>query len=447
MTETFVPGEATSQTPIQNTALQKPRERIEGIFPTFFLSGFECSTFLWQDKGRRDLALETQHSIHFGEDYQLLRNLGIAVAREGIPWPLVDIKGEYNFSRLDPMIAALNACQILPIWDLCHYGYPDDLDPLADTDRFVKRFARYCQAAAEYVVPRMRPGRAFFTPINEISFFSEMGGGWGWVAPFKKDPESRDQLRRVLCRAAIAGVKAIRDVYLDARMVHVDPLVQVVAPTDRPDLQDEAHHETYVDTFVAWDIIAGRIHPELGGSPEILDIVGANSYAFGQMEYREAGPHEALAIDAQGIVPLCDMLERAWLRYRRPIILAETGGLAEGRPWWLRDVMEECLAAVSRGVELHGVCLFPAVDMPSWHTGEWLQMGICDVYGLPATAEEQHPLTRVPHQPYVDELRRWQKILNRVEVLDDDPLSDPVDLNDIKIAADRLQTQPDKDWS
>lgn len=109
--------------------------------------------------------------------------------------------------------------------------------------------------------------------------------------------------------------------------------------------------------------------------------------------------------------------------------------------------MEECLAAVHRGIELHGICLLPAVDMPSWHTGKWLQMGICDVYHTPATAGESHPLTRVPHQPYVDELRRWQKILNRVTSLDDDPFSDPVDLNDIKLAAARLQTSPDRDWS
>lgn len=424
-----------------------PPQKIEGIFPTFFLSGFECSTFVWQDKGRRDLALETQHNIHFAEDYQLLRDLGIAVAREGIPWPLVDTNGAYDFSQLDPMIDAMNACQILPIWDLCHYGYPDDLDPLADPDRFTERFARYCQAAAEYVVPRIHQGAEFFTPINEISFFSEMGGGWGWVAPFQKDPASRDQLRVVLCRAAISGVKAIRTVFPNARMVHVDPLVQVVAPPDRPDLQDEAYEETFVDTFVAWDIIAGRQHPELGGSLEILDIVGANSYAFGQMEYRESGPHEALKVNAKGIVPLCDMLERIWKRYHRPIILAETGGLAEGRPWWLRDVMEESLAAVHRGIELHGICLFPAVDMPSWHTGKWLQMGICDLDGVPATEQEQHSLPRLPNQPYIDELRRWQKILNRVTVLDADPFSDPVDLNDIKIAAERLHTQPDTDWS
>src|SRR4051812_17460375 len=100
-----------------------------GIFPTFFLSGFECSTFHWQHQGRRDLVAETQHRNHAMEDYRLLHSLGIAVAREGIPWPLVDQGGQYDFSLIDPLIEAMNEQQIVPIWDLCHYGYPDDADP------------------------------------------------------------------------------------------------------------------------------------------------------------------------------------------------------------------------------------------------------------------------------------------------------------------------------
>jgi hypothetical protein len=208
-----------------------------GIFPTFFLSGFECSTFQWKDRGRRDLVAETQHREHAAEDYQLLRDLGIAVAREGIPWPLVDRGGSYDFSLIDPMIAAMNRCGVLPIWDLCHYGYPDDADPFSEA--FAERFARYCRAAAEYVIPRVR-GPHIFTPINEISFFADCGGAWGWVAPFGKDKATRERLRLALCRAAIAGVRAIRDVEPAARMVHVDPLVQVVAPDNRPDLREEA---------------------------------------------------------------------------------------------------------------------------------------------------------------------------------------------------------------
>ncbi len=409
-----------------------------GIFPTFFLSGFECSTFVWQDQGRRNLIEETRHTEHVEEDYALLRSLGIAVAREGIPWPLVDRGGQYDFSSLDPFIEAMNQNQVLPIWDLCHYGYPDDTDPFAPG--FVERFVAYARAAAEYVVPRVH-GPHFFTPINEITFFSYMAGEWGWVAPFRKTKEDRQALRRVLCAADIAAVKAIREVDPTARMVHIDPLVLVVAPKDRPDLVDDAERETHEDTFYAWDVIAGKRQPDLGGAPEILDIVGVNCYSFGQMELREQGPHAALPPGDERIKPLGDLLAMAWERYRRPMIVGETSGLGDGRPAWLQDIVEESLAAVRQGMELHGVCLFPAVDMPNWHSGEWLHNGTYDL------VEEDGDLKRVPFAPYVAELRRWQQRLNRVTELDEDPFSDLVNLDDIVAAAERMRTHSDKDWT
>lgn len=409
-----------------------------GIFPTFFLSGFECSTFLWKDGRRRNLIEETQHHIHAHHDYNMLRGLGIAVAREGIPWPLVDAGGQYDFSRIDPMIEAMKQAQVLPIWDLCHYGYPDDLDPFSE--EFVPRFASYCRAAAQYVVARLG-GPYFFTPINEITFFSFCGGEWGWVAPYKESKQARFRFRLSLCEAAIAGVKAIREVEPTARMIHIDPLVQVVAPRDRPDQTEAADHETYVDTFLVWDILCGKEHPELGGSPEILDIVGANNYSFGQMEYREHGPHQALEPEDDRIKPLCDLLRLVWDRYGRPMVIGETSGMGGGRAAWLKDVMEESLAAVNEGIDLHGICLFPAVDMPDWHTGKWLHNGICDL------VDDQGDLRRALDLPYVEELRRWQKELNRVTELDEDPFSDPVELQDVIDAAKRLQKKPDQDWS
>jgi len=86
----------------------------DGIFPTFFLSGFECSTFDWKDEGRRDVSTELQHYKHADEDYGLLPPLGIAVAREGIPWPLVERSpGEYDFSIIDPYLDAQRRHSIL----------------------------------------------------------------------------------------------------------------------------------------------------------------------------------------------------------------------------------------------------------------------------------------------------------------------------------------------
>ncbi len=103
--------------------------------------------------------------------------------------------------------------------------------------------------------------------------------------------------------------------------------------------------------------------------------------------------------------------------------------------------MEESLAAVDAGMDLHEICLFPAVDMPDWHTGEWLHNGICDL------VPEGELLKRQPHEPYITELRRWQKELNRATTLDTDPFSDPVELAEVIAAAKRLNKKPDKNWS
>src|SRR3954454_12679358 len=195
----------------------------EGIFPTFFLSGFECSTFDWHGVGRRDLAAETRHREHAAEDYRMLADLGIAVARESVPWPFVDREGRFDFSLVDPSLEAMNAAKVAPIWDLCHYGYPDDLDPYRSD--FVDRFARYCRAAAEYVIPRVTARTPnFFTPMNELTYFATAGAEWGLFAPYRTERRGRDALRLRLCEAAIAGIAAIRDVDPAARMIAMDPV-------------------------------------------------------------------------------------------------------------------------------------------------------------------------------------------------------------------------------
>ncbi len=63
------------------------------------------------------------------------------------------------------------------------------------------------------------------------------------------------------------------------------------------------------------------------------------------------------------------------------------------------------------------------------------------------SCDEEGDLKRVLFEPYVAELRRWQRELNRVTELDVDPFSDPVNLDDIVAAADRLQLRSDKNWA
>lgn len=158
------------------------------------------------------------------------------------------------------------------------------------------------------------------------------------------------------------------------------------------------------------------------------------------MEYREHGLHEALDPEDDRIKPLCELMHWVWERCQRPMIIEETSGIVAGRDEWLRDVMEEALAAVNAGISLHGICLFPEVDMPDWHTGQWLHNSIDNL------VEDGDNLKRVSCEPYITELHHWQQELNRVTTLDTNPYSDPVELQDVIDTAKRLQTVPDRNW-
>ena len=72
--------------------------------------------------------------------------------------------------------------------------------------------------------------------------------------------------------------------------------------------------------------------------------------------------------------------------------------------------------------------------------GEWLHNGLCDL------VERKGRLERMPYEPYVAQLRHWQKESNRVTELDADPFSDPVDLQHVIDAARRIRPAPDSDW-
>ena len=381
----------------------------DAIFPTFFMSGFECSTFVWKDRQRKDYVAATGHDRHLERDFEAAMDLGVGVAREAIRWPQVDHGGErYDWSSVKAVQDAATRYKITPIWDLCHYGFPDDCDPFSDECR--ERFADYCRAAAEFVTNTADPPY-FFTPINEITFFSAAATDLEWMYPFAKGREG--ELKRALARMDIEGVKAIRSVEPGARMVHVDPIVHAVPPPDRPDLCDEAHREEQHRAFEAFDMLYGSVAPELGGSPDILDIVGVNVYHYSQVQLNADKKREILGPRDPRRKPLSELLKTAWERYRRPVIIGETSGYQERRAEWLRMTMEECFKAINEGVDLHGVCLYPFVDVPDWWTQKWAKIGIYDI-------ADKHSFERVPCDAYIQELRRWQKLLDQPENVEPD---------------------------
>jgi hypothetical protein len=349
------------------------------VFRSFFLAGFEGSTGYNRHGAWFDQVVATGHDRTVARDYQDIAEIGLRTARETVRWPLVDQgHGRYDFSSVAPFVEAARRSGVEVVWDLFHYGFPADLD-LFSPD-FPARFADYCAAIGGYIWQRT-DGPCWFTPVNEPSFMSYAGGEKGLFAPHA---EGRGfELKIALCRAAIQGIEALWAAAPGCRILNVDPLCHVAVAGDRPHQAEEAHDFNQRLVFQAWDMLAGRLLPELGGSPAHLDVVGVNYYWTNQWEWRVAplpdGRIPPLKDDDPRRLPLSHLLKSVWERYGHDVVISETAHIGAQRGPWLREVAREADSMLRAGLPLHGVCLYPILGMPEWHAPDvWTPMGLWD---------------------------------------------------------------------
>ena len=368
------------------------------MFKSFFLGGFEGSTGFNRHRQWIDQVRATQHDRFADEDCLLLNRVGIRAVRESVRWPLVDFSGKYDFSTLEPFLSAAEKHDIEIVYDLFHFGYPEYVD-LFSSD-FPRRFADYCYAAADYLSGYRHLGSTF-APINEPSFFSWAAGDAGLFAPHIKCRGR--ELKINLIRAAIVGIDAIRSAFPQAHIVNIDPICRVVAPLNRPDLQNDADSFNDNAVFEAWDMLSGRLLPELGGSPHHLGIIGINYYWTNQWELGKQGV--PLEDDDPRRWSLGELVRTVWERYGAEMVITETGHVGNMRPIWLQELSQEAENVIRDGLPLNGVCLYPVLGMPEWHQPEeWTQMGLWD---LKLSGEK---LKRVRYEPVIRALRKAQRV-------------------------------------
>src|SRR5215204_4040157 len=387
------------------------------IFQSFWMGGFECSTHRLPRRAalgrfaglRLDLTAATRHDEFALQDYERLQGVGIRTARDGVRWHLIEkTSSRYDFSSLVPMLRAARRTQTQVIWDLLHYGWPDGLNVWGAA--FVDRFARFARAVAGVILEETG-GPIFVTPVNEISFVSWGGGDAGFLNPFGK--RRGPELKAQLVRAAIAATEAVREVDPGARICNAEPIIHIATDPDYPEEAPAA--EAYRQSqFQAWDMIAGRFCPELGGRPEYLDILGANYYSNNQWINQD--PHVPPSRRRKNMLlppshplhrPIREMLIEVYERYRRPLFIAETGIEGDTRPSWLRYIGQEARAAAVADVPLEGLCLYPIVDYPGWGDDRHCYSGLWGYADDEGRREIYEPLAQeLAHQQQMWETQR-----------------------------------------
>lgn len=376
--------------PIGGHTLHQPT-----LFDGFFLGGFECSTHRRHDGRRLDLIAATGHDVHAAADYQRMAAHGIRTVRDGVRWHLIETaSGQYDWSSLLPMMHAARDAGVQVIWDLCHYGWPDDLDVWRPA--FVERFARFCAAVAALMRDE-GVDTPCFCPVNEISYWAWAGGD---MKRFNPMAERRGmELKHQLVRASIAAIDAIRTTDPRARIVQVDPVINVLPRPDRKGDVNAAENAR-LSQYEAWDMIGGYAWPGLGGKPEYLDIIGVNYYSDNQW-FLNGG---TIGRDDPRYRPFADILAEIHRRYGRPVLVAETGAEGDARAPWLDYVTEQVTAALRTGTPVEGICLYPILDYPGWANDRHCETGL---YGLCDAAGG-----RCLHQPLADALERHQARVN-----------------------------------
>jgi hypothetical protein len=350
------------------------------------MGGFECSTHRLRSGRRLDVLGATEHDRWARRDFERLASAGILTARDGIRWHVIESSsGKYDFNNVVPMLVAARETGVQVLWDLLHYGWPDGLD-IFHRD-FVERFAAFSAAFAE-VATSETDGPPWVVPVNEISFFAWAGGEIGIFNPFATG--RGDELKTQLVRAAIASIRAMWQVNPGIRIVHTEPMINVVAHPHRPHeaAAAEGHRQAQ---YAALDMIGGRTHPELGGREEYLGVLGVNYYIHNQWVF-PGGHGMTLEPSHPQYRPVWHMLREVAERFKCPLFVAETGIEDDARPAWLRYMSHEVRSAIRHDVPVRGLCLYPIVNHPGWEDDRHCYNGLWDYADASGARDTYAPL-------------------------------------------------------
>jgi beta-glucosidase len=360
------------------------------------LGSFE-STFL--PRHDVDVSETNGHSTRWREDLALLRSIGIRRLRYPVRWHRVEAEyGVFDWSATDEVLGHMRQSGHAPIVDLVHHtSYPRWLRGGFLDPRFGDAFLRYVQEFAQR-----------YDWVEEYTLFNEpfstllLSGCEGVWPPYGKGLRCFIQMLQNVLPAIADGSRLLREILPRARHVYVDSCEQHTGEGVGAEYARYANDRRFfvLDALLGRcgesasrpfvkDLIAHGGRPLLRLEPITIDTLGLDYYAHCQWHFGDRGeaptPHPA---------PLSDVIQTYAERYGVPCMLSETNlrGFPSDRATWLKYTLEQCEAAIAKGVQLEGYCWFPSVDSCDWDSLLFRADGNVDPVGVFSidNARERH---------------------------------------------------------
>ena len=359
------------------------------LFRSFWLAGYDVADHRPGIRAAADAFDVADYCARVDADYEAASTAGIACVREAIGWRRVTRGRGFDFETVVLRAERARRCGLQVVWTLCHDGWPGDVD-VCGAD-FSERFRAFATAAARVLAPYAGPEPAIYTPINEISFLAWAAAETALVGPLRSELRNRSyEVKQTLVRAALGACDAIRAIDPDARFLHVESETSAVADV----------HARRAVLFRAFDMLTGRLEPQLGGDPSYVDAVGIHCHR-GMQPWR--GTHDAAAERTREAPPLAvhRLLQEVHARYGRPLVVAETAPSPARRTAWLREIGEEIGKAMELRVPIVAASVSRIVERPAWEDPrDWRGRRLWDVL-----LHGRDAVPRVPDSAYEQALR------------------------------------------
>lgn len=351
------------------------------------MGGFEGADHINAKEDRLDMVQGSGHDFHVEEDYARLAAMGIKTVRESVGWRICrpTLDDQLNVTRALKFAKAAKKEGIQIIWTFMHYGTPEGVS-LKD-DSFIDHFTEYAVKIATALAPYSKV--PVFNLINEISYLSWAVAHTDYMHPYREQLDGFE-IKCRLVKAVVRAANEIKKIIPGARFLHVEPIMHVVPPVDKPELAEEA------ERFKSYQWQTFDMFRDAG----LLDLIGVNYYYNGQIEFN--GDALCWETPDRRRIPFKQMLADVYARYNQPFIISETGHFDDGRGPWLDSVLAEVHEAKQDGIPVEGVCIYPVLDRPCWHNPDtFIATGLIEI------ADDG----RRYHFASAKSVRRWQSTM------------------------------------